>query len=370
MRRVLKVLWVVAAVAVLAVVALGLLLSHSSPCGTAPVGPPDGQPRMEAVVSRCYGSPEVLRLEEVARPAVADRSVLVRVHAASVNPLDYHSMRGSPYIMRMDAGFGTPKDIRTGVYFAGTVEAVGGSVTRFKVGDEVFGGVRGAFGEYVSVREEGAIAKKPAAVPFDQAAAVVIAGITALQALRDKGHIHAGDKVLINGASGGVGTLAVQIAKSFGAEVTGVCSTRNVELVRSLGADHVIDYTKEDFTSASARYNLIVDNVGSHSLGAYARVLQPQGHVVIVGGPRGDWLGPLAGPLEALALSPFTGRFQVILAKLGHDDLVTLADLMQAGKVTPVIDRHFPLAQVPAAVSYVESGHARGKVVIDVDTDR
>jgi NADPH:quinone reductase-like Zn-dependent oxidoreductase len=370
MRMVLKVLGVLAAVAALAVAALGFALSHSSPCGTVPALPPDGQPRMKAVVSRCYGSPEVLRLEEVARPAVADRGVLVRVHAASVNPLDYHSMRGSPYIMRMDAGFGTPKDIRTGVDYAGTVEAVGRDVTRFKVGDEVFGGARGAFGEYVSVREEGAIARKPAAVPFDQAAAVAIAGITALQALRDKGHIHAGDRVLINGASGGVGTFAVQIAKSFGAEVTGVCSARNAELVRSLGADHVIDYAKEDFASGSARYNLIVDNVGNHSLAAYARVLQPKGRVVIVGAAPGDWLGPIAAPLEALALSPFTGKFQPIIAQLGHDDLIILADLMQAGKLTPVIDRHFPLAQVPAAISYLESGHARGKVVIDVDTNR
>jgi NADPH:quinone reductase-like Zn-dependent oxidoreductase len=325
---------------------------------------------MKAVVSRCYGSPEVLRLEEVARPAVTDRSVLVRIHAASVNPLDFHVMRGSPYIIRMAAGFGTPKDIRSGVDFAGTVEAVGRDVTRFKVGDEVFGGARGAFGEYVSVREEGAIAKKPAAVPFDQAAAVAIAGISAVQALRDKGHIRPGDKVLINGASGGVGTFAVQIAKSFGAEVTGVCSTRNVELVRSLGADHVIDYTKEDFASGTARYKLIVDNVGNHSLAAYARVLQPQGRVVLVGAAPGEWLGPLAAPLEALALSPFTGKFQGILARLGHDDLAMLADLMQAGKVTPVIDRHYPLSQVPAAIAYLEAGHARGKVVIDVDTDR
>jgi NADPH:quinone reductase-like Zn-dependent oxidoreductase len=261
-----------------------------------------------------------------------------------------------------------PKDIRTGVDFAGTVEAVGKDVTRFKVGDEVFGGVNGAFGEHVVVREAGAIAIKPPGVPFDQAAAVTIAGITALQALRDKGHLHAGDKVLVNGASGGVGTFTVQIAKALGAEVTGVCSTRNLELVRALGADHVIDYTKEDFTQGAAHYNLIVDTVGNHSFSAYGHVLQPQGRLVIVGGPPGDWIGPLAGPLKALALSPFVkNRFVTFIAQLAPADLVTLADLMQSGKVKAVIDRHYPLAQVPQAIAYLESGHARGKVLIDVD---
>jgi len=277
-------------------------------------------------------------------------------------------MRGSPYVLRLDAGLGTPKDPRTGVDFAGTVESVGKDVTRFKPGDVVFGGANGAFAERVLVGEAGAIAHKPAAVPFEEAAAVAIAGITALQALRDHGHLHAGDKVLINGASGGVGTFAVQIAKAYGAEVTGVCSTRNVELVRALGADHVIDYTKEDFTQATKVYDLILDAVGNHSFAAYGRVLQPQGRLVSVGAPPGDWVGPLEPTLEALVATRFAkDRYLTFLAQLNAKDLDTLADLMQAGKVKSVIDRRFPLAQVPQAVAYVESGHARGKVVIDVD---
>ena len=221
---------------------------------------------MKAIVSRCYGSPAVLRLENIAVPTPKDDEVLVRVRAASVNPLDWHYMRGTPYLVRTESGYGTPENPRLGVDFAGTVEAVGRNVKRFQPGDEVFGGKTGAFAEYVTIREGRAIAVKPTNVTFEQAASVPIAGLTALQALRDKGKIHAGQKVLINGASGGVGTFAVQIAKSYGAEVTGVCSTRNVELVRSLGADHVIDYTREDFTKDDQRYDLILDNVGNHTL--------------------------------------------------------------------------------------------------------
>jgi NADPH:quinone reductase-like Zn-dependent oxidoreductase len=365
--RVWKVLGVLGGVVAIALGVLALVVSHNSACRAAAGGPPAGQ-GMKAVVSRCYGAPGVLKLEEVARPAVTDRSVLVKVHFASVNPLDLHYMRGTPYIIRLDSGIGAPKDVRAGVDYAGTVEAVGKDVTRFKVGDEVFGGVSGAFGEHVVVREAGAIAIKPPAVPFDQAAAAVIAGVTALQALRDQGHLHAGDKVLINGASGGVGTFAVQIAKTFGAEVTGVCSTRNVELVRSLGADHVIDYTREDFTKGTAHYDLIVDNVGNHTLAAFGHVLLPHGRMVIVGGAPGDWMGPLANPLKAWVLSPFVkDRFLAFMAQLKPADLATLADLMQSGKVKSVIDRHYPLAQVPQAMAYLEAGHARGKVVVDVD---
>jgi NADPH:quinone reductase-like Zn-dependent oxidoreductase len=324
---------------------------------------------MKAVVSRCYGSPEVLKVEQAAKPTPADNEVLVKVHAAAVNPLDWHYMRGKPYIMRLGAGFGAPKDTRVGVDFAGTVEAVGKDVSHFKPGDEVFGGKSGALAQYVVVREDRSIVLKPANVTFEQAAAVPIAAITALQGLRDQGNVKPGQKVLINGASGGVGTFAVQIAKSFGAEVTGVCSTRNVELVQSLGADHVIDYTKEDFTQGTQRYDLILDNVGSHSLSEYRHVLNPSGALVIVGGPSEDpWIGPMAAPLKASLLSPFVSQKMVMfLAELNPQDLQKLADLMQAGKMTSVIDRRYPLDQAPEAIRYLEAGRARGKVIVNIE---
>src|SRR5712664_3464535 len=239
---------------------------------------------LKAIVYSDYGSPDVLKLEEIEKPTPGDDQVLVRVRAASVNPLDWHYMRGTPYFMRMEAGLRKPKVTRLGVDFAGTVEAVGRNVKRFKPGDEVFGGRTGAFGEYVTVREDRAVVLKPANLTFEQAASVPVAAITALQGLRDKGKVQPGQKVLINGASGGVGTFAVQIAKSFGAEVTGVCSTRNVDMVRSLGADHVIDYTKEDFTNSAQRYDLILDNVGNHSMLENRRILTPNGRFVLIGG--------------------------------------------------------------------------------------
>ena len=351
----------------LAVSALALVLSHDSACGPAPAVADDAK-LMKAIVYRCYGSPDVLQLEDVEKPAPADDEVLVRVRAASVNPLDWHYMRGSPYIMRLGSGLGAPDDSSMGVDFAGTVEAVGGNVTRFKPGDEVFGGRGGAFAEYVIVPEDRALVLKPANMTFAQAASVPIAAITALQALRDKGQVKAGQKVLINGASGGVGTFAVQIAKSFGAEVTGVCSTRNLEMVRSIGADHVIDYTREDYTESGQRYDLIIDNVGNHSLLANKRALNPDGTFVIIGGPKGNWLGPLMRPIKALVLSPFVGQeFVMLLAQMRQDDLAILADLMQAGKVTPVIDRHYGLSEVPAAIRYSEEWHARGKIIIDLE---
>jgi len=323
---------------------------------------------MKAVVSRCYGPPSVLRVEEVEKPRVADRSVLVRVHAVSLNPVDYHFMRGTPYILRMGSGLGAPKDSRMGDDFAGTVEAVGKDVTRFKVGDEVFGGTHGAFAQYLTVGESGAITPKPSAVTFEQAAAVGIAGLTALQALRDKAQLHAGEKVLINGASGGVGTFAVQIAKAFGAEVTAVCSTRHVDLVRSLGADQVIDYTKDDFTRGAVHYDVILDNVSNHSFVEYYRVLTPQGRLVVVGGQPGNWIGSLTPFLKALVLSHFMKQKPLtLLADLKQEDLATLAELMQTGKVKPVVDRHYPLNELPAAMAYLEAGHAQGKVVVDVD---
>jgi NADPH:quinone reductase-like Zn-dependent oxidoreductase len=271
--------------------------------------------------------------------------------------------------MRLDAGLGTPEDPRLGVDFAGTVEAVGRNVTRFHPGDDVFGGRDGAFAEYVAVRESRAIALKPTNITFEQAASVPIAALTALQALRDKGRVQRGQKVLVNGASGGVGTFAVQIAKAFGADVTGVCSTRNVAMVQSIGADHVIDYTREDFTRGAQRYDLILDAVGNHSLLQYRRVLNPQGIFVIVGGPNTDpWIGPLIVPVKAWMLSPFVSqKFLPFLAELNQKDLAVVADLMQTGKVTPVIDRRYKLSETPAAIHYLEEGHARGKVIITAE---
>ena len=351
----------------LAIFSLGLVLSHNADCVPAPEISSESL-SMKAIVYRCYGSSDVLTYEDIEKPMPGDDEVLVKVHAASVNPLDWHYMRGSPYFIRLGSGVGAPKDIRLGVDFAGTVEAVGKDVEQFKLGDEVFGGANGAFSEYVTVRDSRALAMKPANITFEQAASVPIAAITALQALRDKGKIKTGHRVLINGASGGVGTFAVQIAKSFGAEVTGVCSTRNVEMVRSIGADHVFDYKKENYTESGKQYDLIIDNVGNHSLLANRRVLSPEGVLVIVGGAGGNWLGPLIRPIKALLLSPFVGQeFVLILAQLRQEDLAILGDLMQAGTVTPVIDRSYRLSEVPAAIAYSEEGHARGKIVVDLE---
>jgi NADPH:quinone reductase-like Zn-dependent oxidoreductase len=363
-----KVLSAILVVVVAAGSALALLLSHDSPCGPVPAQLA-GTLAMKAAVYRCYGSPEVVELADVAKPTLADDRLLIRVHAASVNPLDWHYMRGKPYLMRPMAGFGVPKDTRLGVDFAGTVEAVGKDVTQFKPGDDVFGGASGAFAEYVTVRAKGSVALKPSNVTFEQAAAVPIAAVTALQALRDQGNIQPGQKVLINGASGGVGTFAVQIAKALGADVTGVCSTRNLALVQSLGADHVVDYTREDFTRGQQTYDLILDNVGSHSASDYLRVLKPHGTLVIVGGSSaGQWLGGLSDGLKAKLLSPFVSqKMGFFLARLNHEDLGYLGDLLQAGKITPVIDRRYKLAETAEALRYLEAGHARGKVIIDVE---
>jgi NADPH:quinone reductase-like Zn-dependent oxidoreductase len=350
------------------VLTLALAMSHTAACGAAPPLPV-GATLMKGVVRRCYGPPDVLRYEDVVKPTPADDEVLVKVHAASVNPLDWHYVEGTPYLVRTDRGFGKPEDPRLGVDFAGTVEAVGKGVRRFKPGDEVFGGKLGAFAQYLTVREERAIALKPANVTFEQAASVPIAALTALQALRDKGHIKAGAKVLINGASGGVGTFAVQIAKSYGAEVTGVCSTRNVELVRSLGADHVIDYTREDFTKGTGHYDLIVDAVGTHSVSDYRRVMSPNGDYVMIGSATiGNWFGWLEIPLEAWVRSPFMSqKFGMMLAELNKDDLAVMGGLMQSGKVTPAIDRTYKLSETAEAIRYLEKGHARGKVVLTVE---
>ena len=368
MTRAKKVLATLGAVLVAGIAALALYVSHDSPC-PATVALPAGTQSMQAVVYRCYGSPRVMNVEQIARPTPADDRVLVRVHAASVNPLDWHYVEGKPYIMRPMAGFGAPHDIRLGVDFAGTVEAVGRKVTRFKPGDEVFGGADGSFAQYVTPRAEGSMALKPANMSFEQAAAVPIAAVTALQALRNQGQLHSGQKVLINGASGGVGTFAVQIAKHLGGQVTAVCSTRNLALVQSIGADHVIDYTHEDFTRGAEHYDLIIDTVGSHSLGDYRRVLTPTGTLVIVGGPSdGVWLGPMSGALKAMVVARFVHQKLVfMLAELNKDDLELLGTWMESGQLTPVIDRRYPLAQTREALAYLLQGHARGKVVINVE---
>jgi NADPH:quinone reductase-like Zn-dependent oxidoreductase len=326
---------------------------------------------MKAIVYSDYGLSN-LKLENIEKPTPNDDQILVKVRAASVNPYDWHFIEGTPRIMRlMGVGLRKPKDIQLGVDFAGTVEAVGKNVTQFKPGDEVFGGRGGAFAEYVCRRAEGAVALKPANLTFEQAASVNIAGITALQALRDKGKVQPGQKVLINGASGGVGTFAVQIAKTFGADVTGVCSTRNVDLVRSLGADHVIDYTKEDFAKGEQRYDVILDNVPNHSLSECRRILNPNGKYVMIGGggPNDSrWIGPFGRVIKTLVMSPFMSQqMGMMMADANHNDLTLLADMMQSGKVKPVIDRTYKLSEVPAAIAYLEEGHARGKVVITVE---
>ncbi|MCG8371847.1 MAG: NAD(P)-dependent alcohol dehydrogenase [Proteobacteria bacterium] len=302
----------------------------------------------------------------VPEPAAAD--VLIRVRAASVNPYDWHHLRGSPYLMRLGTGIGSPAQPRLGTDFAGVVEAVGKDVSRFVPGDRVFGGATGAFGEYVTVSGAGSVAHLPDGVSFEQAAALPIAATTALQALRDRGGLRPGRKVLINGASGGVGTFAVQIAKSMGAEVHGVCSTRNVELVRSLGADRVFDYTQENYTGSGETYDVIVDMVGNHPIRANLRVLAPDGRLVIVGGPKGNWFAPLRRPLGALLTAPFVDQQLVtMIAGLDGDDLAALAAMVEDGSVRPVIDRRFALPAVPDAIRYSETGRARGKIVINIE---
>jgi NADPH:quinone reductase-like Zn-dependent oxidoreductase len=328
----------------------------------------NGNAHMKAIVYSNYGPPDVLKCEEIEKPTAGDNEVLIRVRAASVNPADWHFMRGTPYFVRIPVGLRKPKVTRLGIDVAGQVEAVGRSVTQFKPGDEVFGSCRGAFAEYVCTAES-ALVMKPNNVTFEQAASVPVAALTALQGLREKGQIQPGQQVLINGAAGGVGTFAVQIAKSFGAAVTGVCSTRNVEMVRSIGADRVIDYTQEDFTKGTRRYDLILDCVGNHSFSARRNILNPNGICVMVGAPNdGNWIGPLAGVLKVLALSRFVSQsFVAFIGKASKRDLTIMGELMEAGKVTPVIDRRYGLSDVPDAIRYLEDGHARGKVVITLD---
>ncbi len=369
MKRILK--WIFRVVLILFVFAfMWLFVAYwrsTNDCGkTATPSNP-----MKAIVYCDYGVAN-LKLEEIEKPVPNDDQILVRVRAASVNPYDWHFIEGTPKIMRaMGVGLRKPKDTRLGVDFAGTVEAVGKNVTQFKPGDEVFGGRGGAFGEYVCPRATRAVALKPSNVTFEQAASVNIAGITALQALRDKGKVQPGQTVLINGASGGVGTFAAQIAKSLGADVTGVCSTRNLDLVQSLGADHVIDYTKEDFAKGDQRYDVILDNVPNHSLSEIRRVLNPKGKYVLIGGggPNDNpWIGPFGRIIYTSLLSRFvTQQMGMMMADANQKDLAILADMMQSGKLKPVIDRTYKLDQVPDAIRYLEEGHARGKVIIAVE---
>jgi len=317
-----------------------------------------------------YGSPDVLKLDDIEKPVHNDSEILVRVRAASLNPVDGHLMRAL-FPLRLMTGLRKPRKTLLGADVAGQVEAVGRNVTQFKPGDEVFGAARPALAEYVCALER-ALVIKPANVTFEQAGSVAVAGLTALQGFR-KGRIQSGQKVLINGASGGVGTFAVQIAKSFGADVTGVCGTRNVDLVRSIGADHVIDYTKEDFTKGDRRYDLIYDLVGNHSFSERRRVLNPNGICVAAGvggaGPHyGEIIGRVGSSIKGSLLSPFVRQKLVLLStKLNKDDLAMLGDLMRTGKVTPVIDRTYKLNETAEAMRYLEEGHARGKIVITVE---
>ena len=322
---------------------------------------------MKAIVCPSYGPPDVLELREIGKPAVHDNEVLVRIHASSVNIAQWHAMTGL-YIGRPPLGWRKPKDTRLGVDFSGVVEAVGKNVTRFRPGDEVFGGRHGAFAEYICVREDRAVALKPANLTFEQAAAVPTAGTTALQALRDHGQIQPGQQVLINGASGGVGTFAVRIAKAFGAEVTAVCSPQNLDMARALGAEPVIDYTREDFTRSERRYDLMLDIAGGRSWSECKRILKSNATLVLVGAATSNrWIGPL-GHVLRIRLASLRASQKVVffIAEFKQEDFAVLRELIESGKVTPFIERGYPLSQTADAMRYLGTGHARGKLVITV----
>ena len=321
---------------------------------------------MKAIVHDRYGLPDVLEPKEIDIPVPGDDQVLVRVRAAAINPADWYAAAGRPYVARVQMGLRRPKEQRLGADYAGTVEAVGKDVTQFRPGDEVFGGRTGALAEYVCALADRAIVTKPANITFEQAAAVPGAAITALQALRDHGQVQPGQSVLINGASGGVGTFAVQIAKALGADVTGVCSTENVELARSLGADRVVDYTREDFTRSDRRYDLMLDIAGSRSWRECRRVLAPQATFVIVGGSKSNrLLGPLGHVIGIRLASLFSSRKVVFfIAKLKKEDMEVLRELLESGQVTPVVDRRYGFGEVADAYRYLGEGHARGKIVV------
>ncbi|MDE3167239.1 MAG: NAD(P)-dependent alcohol dehydrogenase [Acidobacteriota bacterium] len=322
---------------------------------------------MKAITCREYGEPEVLQIEAAPEPSPTDDQVLVRVRAAALNPYDLHFVYGIPYFLRLSAGLRKPKFTGVGVDFSGVVESVGANVTAFEPGDAVFGGCRGALAGYLAVNQRNLV-KKPDNISFEQAGAVNVAAKTALQALRDAGSLQSGQKVLINGASGGVGTFAVQIAKHLGGDVTGVCSARNAALVRSLGAAHTIDYTRQDYTQGGAPYDLIIDNVGNHSLTANHRALKPHGRYVMVGAQKGKWVKPLNRVIAAMVYSKFVHQeMGMMMTRTGNDDLALLAELMQQGKVTPVIDKTYKLDEAPEAMRHLESGRARGKIVVRLE---
>jgi NADPH:quinone reductase-like Zn-dependent oxidoreductase len=322
---------------------------------------------MKVIVQDRFGPPEVLELREVDEPEVGEGEVLVRVRAASVNPADWYAMTGVPYVARPQMGLRKPRHNRVGLDLAGVVAAVGGNAGRFRLGDEVFGASTGTLAEYVAVPED-ALVPKPANLSFEEAAAVPVAGLTALQGLRDKGRVRPGQAVLINGASGGVGTFAVQLAKALGAEMTGVCSTRNLGLVASLGADQVVDYTRDDFTRTDRRYDLLLDVAGSRPWSACQRVLSPQAALVLVGAPKGNQLlGPLDHILKVrLASLRASQKVVFFISKLRHQDLMALQELLEAGTVTPVVERSYPLSEAADAFRYLGAGHAQGKLVITV----
>jgi len=325
---------------------------------------------MKAVVYENFGSPEILRLQEVDKPLPGDDEILIRVRAASINPLDWKMMKGGPRLFRLLFGIGQPKIKHPGVDVSGEVEAAGKNVTQFKPGDMVFGVCTGAFAEYATSRPprgvKSAFVTKPGNLTFEQAASAPVAALTALQGLRDKARIRPGDKLLVNGAAGGVGTFAVQIAKSFGANVTGVCSTRNLDLVRSIGADQAVDYTQEDCTEGGPRFDVVLDCVGNHSFSEWRRVLKPKGVLVGVGAPKDVALSRiLAGLAGGLAQSLFVGqKMTFFIAKVKQEDLAAIAEMMASGQVTPVIDRCFRLSEIREAFRFMEGGHARGKVII------
>ena len=323
---------------------------------------------MKAIIQHKYGSPDdVLELAEIDRPVVKDDEVLVRVHAASIHIGDSHMTKGVPYAMRPVFSLSRAKNGVPGTDIAGTVEAIGKSVAQLQPGDEVFGSCKGAFAEYASTSED-ALALKPADLTFEQASAVGTSALTALQALRDQGNIQSGQKVLITGASGGVGTFAVQIAKSLGAEVTGVCSTRNMDMVRSIGADHVIDYTQEDFTRSGQLYDFILDNVGGHSLSDTRRALTPDGTLSANGAPVSGWFGGLGYVLQAFVVSLFTSQqLRPFVSMPNKEDLATLKELAEAGRVSPVLDRTYPLSEAAEAIGHVGEGHSQGKTIITVE---
>ena len=342
-----------------------LTLKCETPQGTAPA--PGASAGMKAIVQDRYGAADVLELRTIDRPEIRGDEVLVRVHAAGLDRGVWHLMTGLPYLIRLGFGFRGPKQPISGMDVAGRVVAVGSEVTEFSVGDDVFGICSGSFAEYARVRQS-KLALKPACLTFEQAAAIPISAGTALQGLRDKGEVGAGQRVLITGASGGVGTFAVQIAKALGAEVTGVCSGPKVDMVRSIGADHVLDYTRGDFLGAGQRYDVILDLAGNRSLSDLRRALTPKGTLVITGGEEGGrWTGGVDRQLRALALSPFVGqRLRSFIAEESNEHLHALIELIESGQVTPVIDRTFPLEDAPAAMRYLIEGRARGKVVIKV----